>query len=78
MTSEEIVIFESSYLLSSENSYFCSGLALDHLTVFLLRIDLTESFLSDLGKLSNETVINKGLWSEEMYCFKTSIHEMIL
>ena len=77
ITSEGIVIFESNFLLSTENSYFCSGLALDHLTVFLLRINLTESFLSNLGKLSSETVINNGLWSEEMYSCKTSNPEMI-
>ena len=78
MTSEGIVLFESNFLLSAENSYFCLGLALDRLTVFLLRIDLIESFLSNLGKLSNETVINNGLWSEEMYSYKTLIPEMIL
>ena len=76
MTSEGIIIFESNFLLSTENSYFCSGLALNHLTVFLLRIDLTESFLSNLGKLSNETVINNGLWSKEMYsCEPQSIYQ---
>ena len=78
ITSEGIVIFECNFLLSTENSYFCSGLGLDHLTVFLLRIDLTESFLSNLGKLFNETVINNGQWSDEMYSCKTLSPEMIL
>ena len=47
------VLFERGISVSSENSNFCSRLALAHFTAFLVITDLAESLSSTCGRFAN-------------------------